>query len=511
MKTIPLWKEGIEPAAYPPLAGNLKVDVLVIGGGITGVTSTLLLAQAGKSVALAERFRLGGRDTGHTTAHLTYMTDTRLSQLVHVCGESRAKVAWQAGLQAMDQIRELSTRLQADAGLVEVPGYLVAAEDDPRVDTLRKEAEIARMFGFDAEFIEDAPPTGRPGIRFPNQLKFHPLRYLHALAVEATKLGARIHEHTDVEGFDGNHVTANGFRIGFDHVVVATHVPLKGTRSTLSATLFQTKLASYSTYAVAAKIPGGIFDEMIWSDTAEPFNYLRVDQHPDHDIAILGGGDHKTGQIPDNMQPFPELERFLGKISPDHEITHRWTSQVVETIDGLPYIGQSGRDEFIATGFSGNGMTFGTLAAMMARDWVTGRSNPWERVFDPGRFELSASATYLTENSDFPVHMIRDRIGTTKGMNAELEPGQGRILKHDGHHAAVCKGMDGNEHRLSAVCPHMGCIVAWNESANTWDCPCHGSRFLADGTVIAGPAESNLEPMSTSDRNESAREPSQIS
>jgi glycine/D-amino acid oxidase-like deaminating enzyme len=259
MKACPLWKDETELAAYPPLAENIKVEVLVVGGGITGVTTALLVAAAGKTVALAERFRLGGRDTGHTTAHLTYMTDTRLSHLIQVCGESRAKSAWQAGQQAMDQIRELAARVQADAGLTEVPGYLVAAEEDQQVDVLRSEAETARRFGFDVEFLEAAPPTGRPGIRFANQLKFHPLRYLGALAAEASRLGARIHEHTRVEAFDGNHVTANGFQIGFGHVVVATHVPLQGTRGTLAAAMFRTKLASYSTYAVAARVPISAF------------------------------------------------------------------------------------------------------------------------------------------------------------------------------------------------------------------------------------------------------------
>jgi Rieske Fe-S protein len=345
-------------------------------------------------------------------------------------------------------------------------------------------------------YLDNVPPTGKPGILFRSQMKFHPLKYLTAVARDAVKQGALIFEETDVTEFgeSPSHVIANGHRINYQNVVIATHVPLQGNRGTMRATLFQTKLASYSTYAVAATAPARTLPEMIWSDTADPFNYLRVDRTEEGDVIILGGEDHKTGQLVETADCFERLEQRLAKIAPDAVISHRWSGQVVETVDGLPYIGENADGQFIATGFSGNGMTFGVVAAMMARDYLTGRKNGWEETFNPSRVELAAGATYVCENVDFPVHLVKDRLGIKDGEPGELKAGEGCVVKIDGETIAICRDEDGTMHRLRAVCPHLGCIVAWNESERTWDCPCHGSRFCADGSLIAGPAEEGLEP-----------------
>jgi Rieske Fe-S protein len=291
-------------------------------------------------------------------------------------------------------------------------------------------------------------------------------------------------------------VIANGHRITFDRVFIATHVPLQGNAGTVGAALFQTKLASYSTYAIAARYPKNSIDEMIWSDTADPFNYFRVDRTDDGDIVVLGGEDHKTGQTIETGDCFAALENTLRRYFGDHgEVTHRWSGQVVETIDGLPFIGETAEGQFIATGFSGNGMTLGTIAALMARDKFTNVENPFEKVFDPGRRKLAAAGTYLSENKDFPYRMVKDRLNIPNGEPGAIAPGEGCVLKADGETIAACRDANGVLHQLSAVCPHMGCIVAWNEGEHTWDCPCHGSRFHADGKLIAGPAEQDLQPI----------------
>lgn len=495
MKTTPVWNLEDAPT-YPALAADLDVDVLVIGGGITGVTAAYLLSQENKTVALVERYRLAGGETGHTTAHLTYMTDTRFSDISRTCGDLCALDAWLAGLEAMDHIREIVATLGADVQLKEIPGYLVAADDadiDSERPRLIHEAETAARLGFDVEFVERAPLTGKPGIRFARQLKFHPTRYIHALAAAAIRAGARIFEQSSADEFGENraHVMVNGHRITFRHVVIATHVPLQGTRGTVSAALFQTKLASYSTYAIAARVPDGTLEEMIWSNTAEPFDYLRVDRSDDGDMIIFGGEDHKTGQVADTSACYQRLEEKLRLLVGEFELLNHWSGQVVETIDGLPYIGEDEDGEFLATGFSGNGMTFGTLSAFMACDTVMDRPNSWKAIFSPNRRQLTALPTYLKENSDFSYYFVKDRLsGSPK---SPLKPGEGHVTKQDGKRVAVCRDASGLHHTLSANCPHLGCIVAWNESEQTWDCPCHGSRFSADGNVIAGPAEKGLE------------------
>jgi len=505
MDTQPFWLDtpggGFE--AFPPPGDDLSVDVLVIGGGITGVTAAWLLAREGRSVALVERETLGARDTGHTTAHLTYMTDTRLSDLVATFSRQEAQLAWQAGAAAMELIRENVESLAIGCALKRVPGFLVAAESADRGEeraVLQVESEMAHQFGFDVRFEESGPVTGRPCIRFAGQMEFHPLKYLRALAAAAVKAGARIFENCEVTAFEEDPllVHAGGHVIRYKKVVIATHVPLQGMAGTLGAAAFQTKLAPYSTYAVAARIPADLpLQDMIWSDTADPFLYLRLGGTGDQRMAILGGEDHKTGVVVETEDIYRRLERQMARMIPLAEITHRWSGQVIETVDGLPFIGPTHEAQFIATGFSGNGMTFGSAAAMMARDWVLGRKNPWEDLFDPGRRSLSSFKEYVKENSGYPLRMIRDRLQVRAGDPEDLARGEARVMEYGCHRIAAFRDDEGELHVCSAVCPHLGCIVAWNQAESTWDCPCHGSRFTAGGAVIAGPAETDLEKVET--------------
>jgi glycine/D-amino acid oxidase-like deaminating enzyme/nitrite reductase/ring-hydroxylating ferredoxin subunit len=500
MNTQPLWSKYPHIPEHMPLESEIDTEVVVVGGGITGLSTAHLLARAGFKVTLLERDRLGCGDTAHTTAHLTYMTDTRLSELVRTCGEEMALSSWIAGRRAMEHIRATASALGEDVELVEVPGYLVADEEadiEEETEILKDECRLAADAGFEVNYIESIAPTGRPGIRFERQMKFHPLKYLGALARECQKLGVRIFENTNVVQFgdEPRHLVANGHKVKYQHVVLATHVPLQGNSSTLGAALFQTKLASYSTYAISARVPSGGLPEMIWSDTAEPFHYMRVDRTAEGDVIVFGGEDHKTGQVIGTEDCFARLQKHLLGLVPAAEVSHHWSGQVIETVDGLPYIGGNTDGQFLATGFSGNGMTFGVVAAIMARDHITGQKNGWEDTFSPSRKEIGAAMNYVRENSDFPYRMVCDRIGIQEGDLSDIARGEGGVMKLDGATVAVCRDGDGHVHRLSAVCPHMGCIVAWNHGEKTWDCPCHGSRFAADGRVIAGPAEQDLEPI----------------
>jgi len=498
MDTQPFWKDSPYRSSYAPLNRDLQVDVLIIGGGITGVSAAHLIRQRGFSVALVERDSLGDGDTSHTTAHLTYMTDTRLSELIKVCGKEKAEIAWRAGKAAIEHIRATAEDLNVNVAIQTVPGYLAAStrqDVEAERKELEDEAEIAYEMGFEVAMVDRVPPTGTPGIRFEGQMKFHPLRYLFALARAAASEGVEIFEGTNVSEFGEEplHVIANGHRITFGKVVIATHVPLQGMRGTVGAALFQTKLASYSTYAIAATVPKGCVPEMIWSYTEDPFHYLRMEPGETEDCVIFGGADHKTGQEADTAACYDRLERDLAEMVPVSAVTHRWSGQVVEAVDGLPYIGESTEGQFVATGFSGNGMTFGVVAALMAADWAQGTENAWESTFAPSRVEIAALPTYLAENKDYPYHMVKDRMGIPP--DAVPKTGEGVVTDIDGEHVATFLDENGKTHRVSAVCPHMGGIVVWNSAEKTWDCPCHGSRFTECGALISGPAETGLQPI----------------
>jgi Rieske Fe-S protein len=276
--------------------------------------------------------------------------------------------------------------------------------------------------------------------------------------------------------------------------VLATHNPLVGEAGMASATLFQTKLALYTSYAIGAKLPrGGVPIASFW-DTNDPYNYLRVDRHPDFDYAILGGADHKTGQVANTETCFRRLEDSLKELLPNAAIDHRWSGQVIETNDGLPFIGENAEGQFLGTGFSGNGMTFGTATAMMARDWATGAKNPWAELFDVERKKIKGGVwDYLRENKDYPYYLVKGRLEEAEAESVRaLQPGEGKITKSKTGKVAAYRDADGKVTKHSAVCTHMGCIVRWNQAEGTWDCPCHGSRFDPAGKVISGPAETPL-------------------
>lgn len=485
--------------SFDELQTDLTVDALIVGGGITGLSTAHLLAAAGLRVALVERGTLASGDTGHTTAHLTYMTDTRLSDLVRRAGKKAARIAWQAGDASMEFIRQTVDSLGLDCGFSIVPGYLAtdaAGKVEEESRRLKEEEKLAREMGFDVAYVERDPVNGLPALLFPEQMKFHPRKYLAGLLAEALRNGAMVYEHTEVSEFGDGHVIANGRKISYGHVVIATHVPLQGESGTFGAALFQTKLSLYSTYAVSATLPPGEREEMIWSDTAEPFHYLRIDRHEGHDLAIIGGEDYKTGQRSDTPECFRRLDEKIATLHPGAKVNHRWSGQVVETGDGLPYIGQSGERQFIASGFSGNGMTFGTVAALMARDAILGVANPWTETFDPSRKSLRTLPTYVAENVDFPAHFVADRFGIPDESLSTIAPSQGKVIEYEDEPVAAYRDDEGRVHLHTAICPHLGCIVAWNEAERTWDCPCHGSRFQATGEVFAGPAEEGLAAVS---------------
>ncbi|HEY8961612.1 MAG TPA: FAD-dependent oxidoreductase, partial [Luteolibacter sp.] len=369
MNTESFWDEERQAGSFPPLDRDLEVEILVVGGGMAGVTAAYLLSAQGRSVALVERDRIGGLNTGHTTAHLTYMTDNRLSDLIATFSRKEARQAWEAGRAAIELVEENVKRHAIDCGFRRVPGYLVASEHCDLAHEralLQQEAMVARQMGFDAYYLDASPVTGRPGIRFENQAKFHPLRYLDALAREAAKQGARIYEDTEVTSFDEGAVIAGGRTVKFGQVFLATHVPLQGDGGMVGATLFQSKLALYTSYAVRARLPDDAPPELIWSDTADPFYYLRVEREDGGGAScIFGGEDHRTGMEAHTAHRYESLTRELEKILPGARVTHRWSGQIVEPVDGLPYIGRTSDTQLIATGFSGNGMTFGTVAGMM--------------------------------------------------------------------------------------------------------------------------------------------------
>ena len=500
MNTTPYWFQTPLPR-FPRLEKNLTADVVVIGAGITGITTALLLKRAGHKVVLLERGRSASMDTGHTTAHLTCVTDKQLTRLARTLGKDEARTVWQAGETAIQQIENLVQELDLACEFRRVPFYLSTPLRQARVRSsdrkrLVDEATLAGELGFPADFTEEVPVLKRPGMVIPNQALFHPRKYLRGLIERIPGRGSHVFEHSEVTEITDEPLTvhANGYNVSCAHMIFATNTPLQGITPTIKALLFQTKLAYYTSYVLGAEVGKGLAPEASYCDSDNPYYYLRVEPGRSRDYVIFGGEDHKTGQLRNTRVPYRNLAARLHQILPKARITHRWSGQVIETHDGLPYIGETAERQFAATGYCGNGMTFATVAAMMARDWLSGADNPWKELFSPGRKNVSGGALdYVKENVDYPLRLIADRFRKVEEPNpASVEPGEGRLVRYRGARVAAYRSEAGDLTLLSPVCTHLGCLVNWNPAERTWDCPCHGSRFRPDGAVMAGPAEKPL-------------------
>ena len=503
-RPIPWWDQ-IDLPRFPALRHSLDVDAVVVGGGLTGITAALLLNEAGCRVALVERGRVGGIDTGCTTAHLTPVVDASLTDLASTLGQDHAQAVWDAGWAAINQIDELVERFDIDCDFAWVPGFFhadVGADDKTLANDaqrIRDEVSIAESLGFDVSFISEAPFVGTPAMRVEHQAKFHPRKYLRGLLTRLRHVGCEVFEESEAEiGDDGVKIGSHTVRAPW--VVVATHNPLQGHQSFLQASLLQTKLALYTSYVVRATLRephSEPYEAALFWDTHSPYHYLRLDNVDGETFAIAGGADHKTGQVDDPARCYTEVEAWLTRLAPGARVTERWSGQVVETADFLPIIGTVAERQFIATGFAGNGMTFGTLAAVMARDAITGVTNPWQELFEIDRSVVSRGPwKYLTENVDYPYYLVRDRFaGVSKRSLRSIRRNSGEVVTVDGHIVAAYRNEKGKLVTLSPNCTHLGCRVQWNGTDRTWECPCHGSRFQPTGEVIAGPAERPLEPL----------------
>jgi Rieske Fe-S protein len=288
-------------------------------------------------------------------------------------------------------------------------------------------------------------------------------------------------------------VEASGFVVTADHVVYATHQPIHDR-------LFVAKVAAYQTYAVGLKVAAGTFPDALAWDTAEPYHYWRQLHEPNFDLVIVGGEDHRTGQEDDTRSRFDALEAYVAEAMQHvpYELAFRWSGQVLSPMDGAPFIGAIGGqpNAYVATGYNGNGMTMGTFAGLLITDLILGKPHPMAGLVDPNRFRaVAGGVTFLEENLAYPTYLLKDRLSPAECAAIEaIEPGEGCVVELDGERVAASKGEDGNVQAVSAVCTHMGCLVHWNGAEKSWDCPCHGSRFLPDGKVMSGPATEGLPP-----------------
>lgn len=468
-----IWMATADTPSQSRLRESIRTDICIVGAGIAGLTTAYLLGREGRSVVVLDDGLIGGGMTGRTTAHLSNAYDDRYVEIEKVHGAEAARLTAESHTAAIYKISQIVSAEKINCDFEWLDGFLFAAKPDD-VEPLNDELAAAHRAGLTAvEKVARAPiesfDTG-PALRFPRQAQFHPIKYLEGLSRAIMRDGGRIFVQTHATKIQGDTnkaqvETSHGPVVNSEVVVVATNTPVN------DRVAIHTKQAPYVTYVIGVRVPRGSVTRALYWDTGDPYHYVRLQSENDYDVLIVGGEDHKTGQANDGQERLGRLEQWTRERFPQAgAVEYHWSGQVMEPVDGLAFIGRNPLDDdnvYIATGDSGQGMTHGTIAGMLLCDLIQGQSNKWEDLYNPSRIRLKSLPEYASENinvaAQYTDYVTEKRVDEV--------------------------------HKLSKVCPHLGCIVAWNSTEQTWDCPCHGSRFKADGTVYQGPANSNLSPI----------------
>jgi glycine/D-amino acid oxidase-like deaminating enzyme/nitrite reductase/ring-hydroxylating ferredoxin subunit len=474
----------------PELDGHVRADVAVIGAGIVGVTTALLLQEQGAHVVLLDGDRIGCGVTGYTTAKVSSQHGMIYARLRSTFGADGARAYGDANEAALDWIARRVDQDGIDCDFRRKASYAYVASDRAKAE---EEAEAAAETGLPAAFTETTPlPFPVAGaVRFDGQAEFHVRKYLLALA---GRLEGGVYERSRAVEVDTDEdcvVKTPGGRVTADRVVVATHYPF------LDRSLAFARVRPERSYAIACRIAGSPPDGMFISGDS-PTRSVRAVPVDGGELLLAGGEGHRTGSGGDTEERYRRLERFVREHWDVESIEYRWSAQDGITIDSVPYVGRlTPRSDrvLMATGFAKWGMTGGTAAALLLADLLAGRENAWAGLFDPYRFKPRASLPRLIkENAEVGLHFAGDRVRRPGHRSVEdLQPGEADIVSHDGSRVAAYRDERGAVTAVSPSCTHLGCQVNWNRAEKSWDCPCHGSRFAPDGTVLEGPAVHRLE------------------
>jgi glycine/D-amino acid oxidase-like deaminating enzyme/nitrite reductase/ring-hydroxylating ferredoxin subunit len=488
------WVTSTPETAYPQLDGDRSFDAAVIGAGIVGVTTAYMLRKAGLRVALVEMDRLARGATGYTTAKLTSGHSLIYRELTKSHGADTARLYASANEAGLSLIRRIVEQEDIDCDLETKTNYVYAsATGDP--EPIYEEAAAASAAGLPVEERTDLPLpySVSAAVALRGQAQFHPRKYLIGLAERFVAAGGEVFEHTRVTNVEENDdcraVTPHG-AIHADHVVVATHYPF------LDRALFFPRVHPKRSYAIAGPVDGSVLPEGMFISSDEPTRSLRTIPDGDRTLLMVGGEGHDVGEDSDTEARYRNLERWANEHFGMAEVPYRWSTQDGVSVDHIPFIGTyHGTDRVrVATAFGKWGFTNGTIGAQVITDDIVGAPNEFAELYDPKRLPVKASASSFTrENAKVAARWTGDRVvHPQRGSIDELAAGEAVVDGLPLNPVAAYRDEAGVLHKVSAVCTHLACIVRWNNSERSWDCPCHGSRFDIDGRVLQGPAVKDL-------------------
>jgi len=507
-----LWRAETWPLRYAPLTENVRCDLIVVGSGITGLSAAYEAARCGIKVIVIDRRDITDGMTARTTAHLVSEIDDRYFELIDALGEGDARLYHDSQVAAIDRIEAICREEHIEADFARLPGYLIPAELS-HMSELEKEHDACRALGVAAEWTDQAPYELIPGtraLRFPDQGRFHPLKYCAGLVRAIGQRGGRIYGRTAYVGHEeqGNEVvmkTESGPTIRAGAALFATNSPVN------DRVAIHTKQLPMRTYAMAGRVPrGSVEDALIW-DTLWPYHYVRLQPASDTEDWLIGGGeDHRTGTADDMELRFERLEAWTREHFPSFDKPeYRWSGQVMEPDDCMPFSGRDGSDRiYVHTGDSGTGMTNSVAGALNFIALYRDEKARFADLFDPRRKPTSrySLGEYVKGQGAVVANLAEYVEGGEVDNVDDIKPGEGAILRRGLTKHAVYRAEDGSITERSAVCTHVGCIVHWNSFEKCWDCPCHGSQFQPDGTVLNAPAISPLAKVDEAHKSEARKQ-----
>jgi glycine/D-amino acid oxidase-like deaminating enzyme/nitrite reductase/ring-hydroxylating ferredoxin subunit len=501
-ESVSVWMDTVEVPSFPPLKEDTEAEVCVIGAGIAGLTSAYLLSKKGVKVVVLDDGSIISGETQRTTAHVSNVLDYRYFEIESVRGTEGAKMTAESHTAAIDQIEKNVNDEHIDCDFFRVDGYLFLGEGQ-KEDILDRELKAVHRAGMTGVKKLDKVPFPHaelgPCLQYPQQAQFHPGKYLIGLAKAIEKNGGRIFTHTHAAKIEEKkqpvivHTNQNA-SVKAQRLIVATNAPVNDNVRIFS------KQTPYRSYVIGLRIPHGSVPANLYWDTLDPFHYIRIQKDAHGDVLIVGGEDHRSAQENDMAERLDELEKWTKKrLGIEAKRAYGWSGQVMNSLDGLALIGKKpgGKEwSLIATGDSGLGMTHGTIAGMMLSEMAAGKKHPWTKLYDPSRLPLKSIGDYVKDNMETGSIATKDWLTPGEVKHAkDIKPDSGGVLRRGIKKIALYRDKDGKEHAYSAICPHKGCIVHWNDGEKSWDCPCHGSRYDAHGHVLNGPTIKDLKPV----------------
>ena len=487
------WIKSTPDTNYEKLVEDVSVDCVVIGGGITGITTAFLLQQQGLQTIIIEKGRICLGTTGHTTGKITSQHNIIYSYLIDNFGKKLAKQYADANQQAIRFIIDTVNKYNIDCDLNIEPSYIYTTDENTNI-LINKELVAALSLGLPAEFVDatDLPFGIKGGIRFLNQAQFHPRKYILQLANLFIENGGKIYENTQAIDIDPKKsiVTTNSNSITADNIIVATHYPFFS-----KGHLYFARMSPYTSYVIGIDGKTKLKKGMYISCDRDTRSFRYVQNNNDR-LLLVGGQTHKTGQSDDENNNYQILMDYTNELYCDVSMQYKWSAQDYITIDKIPYIGllnEEYNNIYVATGYGKWGMTNGTVAAMIIKDLIVDGTNPFKDIYDPSRnFTMDSVRNIFADLVNSSGEFLTSRFRMNYEKLEKIKPTQGMVLKINNKTVGIYRDENDKLYVLDTTCPHMKCKVQFNEAEKTWDCPCHGSRFNYDGTFIDGPANENL-------------------